>query len=465
MSHSFTSSQHQLKPARSWLTLVSLSMLQFIIAVDVTVVNVALPSIGAEFGATAGQLTWVVVGYTITGGGLLMLGGRLGDVLGQRRVLLTGTIVFGLASLLAGLAPTFQLLVAARILQGIGEALALPSAMATIVLMFPEGPRRSRALSVWAVVASCGLVLGFILSGVITELFGWRWIFLVAVPFILLVFIAVLILVPADRQRKRVTLDLPGAVLLTAAPLLFAFGIIELGEIDGLPQWAAVGILIGAVLVAGLFILVEKRTTSPLIPLEFFRNRTRVLANLATALLSAALSTSFLLFTFYLQNELGLSPLVTGLTLLPLAITLVAVATLVPRLLERWGARFCALLGIGFTLLAMVTIAVITQVEASALVMISAMILIAAGMGFGIVGLQYAAVTGVTADDAGTASGIQRAADQLGGSTGITVYVGIGFSAAAGAGNPFLLSSMVAIMGLIGAGVITLFIPKAVEAV
>src|SRR5699024_8756313 len=141
----------------------------------------------------------------------------------------------------AGLAPTFQLLVAARILQGIGEALALPSAMATIVLMFPEGPRRSRALSVWAVVASCGLVLGFILSGVITELFGWRWIFLVAVPFILLVFIAVLILVPADRQRKRVTLDLPGAVLLTAAPLLFAFGIIELGEIDGLPQWAAVG--------------------------------------------------------------------------------------------------------------------------------------------------------------------------------------------------------------------------------
>lgn len=465
MSHSFTSSQHHLTPTRAWLTLISLSMLQFIIAVDVTVVNVALPSIGAEFGATAGHLTWVVVGYTITGGGLLMLGGRLGDVLGQRRVLLAGTIVFGLASLLAGLAPSFQLLVAARILQGMGEALALPAAMATIVLMFPEGPRRSRALSVWAIVASCGLVLGFILAGVITELLGWRWIFLVAVPFILLVFTAVLILIPADRQRKRVPLDLPGAVLLTAAPLLFAFGIIELGETDGLPQWVAVGILIGAVLVAGLFILVEKRTTSPLIPLEFFRNRTRVLANLATALLSAALSTSFLLFTFYLQNERGLSPLVTGLTLLPLAITLVAVATLVPRSLERWGARFCALLGIGFTLLAMLTIAVITEVGASGLAMITAMILIAAGMGFGIVGLQYAAVTGVTVDDAGTASGIQRAADQLGGSTGITIYVGIGFSAAAGSGNPFLLSSMVAIMGLIGAGALAMSIPKAVEAV
>lgn len=446
------------------MTLVSLSMLQFIIAIDVTVVNVALPSIGAEFDATAGQLTWVVVGYTITGGGLLMFGGRLGDVLGQRRVLLTGTVVFGLASLLAGLAPSFQLLVAARILQGMGEALALPAAMATIVLMFPEGPRRSRALSVWAVVASCGLVLGFILSGVITELLGWRWIFLVAVPFILLVFIGVLLLVPADRHPRRSTLDLPGAVLLTAAPLLFALGVIELGEPDGLPRWVAVAILLAAVLAAYLFVRAEKTTPNPLIPLEFFRNRTRVLANLATALLSAALSTSFLLFTFYLQNTLGLTPLATGLLLLPLAVSLVVVATLVPRLLERWGARVCALLGIGFTALAMVTIAVITQVQGPAPAMIPAMVLIAAGMGFGIVGLQYAAVSGVTEEDAGTASGIQRAADQLGGSSGITVYVGIGFSTVLTAGNPFLLSSVVAIVGLVAAGVIAARIPGAGEA-
>ncbi|MGP6174364.1 MFS transporter [Corynebacterium sp. A21] len=157
----------------------------------------------------------------------------VGPVLGPHRVLLAGTIVFGLASLLIGLAPTFQLLVAARILQGMGEALALPAAMATIVLMFPEGPRRSRALSEWAVIASCGLVLGFILSGVITKLLGWRWIFLIAVPFILLVFIAVLILIPVDQQRKYGIFDLPNAVLLTAARLVFAFGIIELREIDG----------------------------------------------------------------------------------------------------------------------------------------------------------------------------------------------------------------------------------------
>lgn len=443
-------------PVRAWVTLACLSMLQFLIAVDVTVVNVALPSIGAEFGADARQLTWVVVGYTITGGGLLMLGGRLGDVLGQRRLLLAGTTVFGLASLLAGLAPTFHLLVTARLLQGVGEALALPAAMAVIVLLFPEGPGRSRALSVWAAVASCGLVLGFILSGVITELLGWRWIFLVSVPFIVFVLIATSILVPADRPRRRTTLDLPGSVLLTAAPLLFAFGIIELGEADGIPRWTAVAALAGSVAAACLFVAVERRAANPLVPLDFFRNRARMMANLATALLSAALSTSFLLFTFYLQNRLGLSPLTTGLTLVPLAISLVAAATLVPRFLGRWGARFCAVAGIGFTALGMAAIAITTHLEAPAPAMIPAMILIAAGMGFGLVGLQYAAVTGVTEEDAGTASGVQRAADQLGGSTGITIYIGVGFSAALAGADPFLISSALAVAGLIGAGLIAM---------
>lgn len=159
-------------PTRAWLVLCAMSMLQFFIAVDVTAVNIALPSIGADFGVDWHSLTWVVVGYTITGGGLLMLGGRLGDLLGRRRTLLVGTTLFRAASLLAGLATSFPVLVAARLLQGAGEAIALPAAMATIVLLFPERPRRSRALSVWAAVASCGLVLGFALSGIITAHLG-----------------------------------------------------------------------------------------------------------------------------------------------------------------------------------------------------------------------------------------------------------------------------------------------------
>ncbi|MFI9550820.1 MFS transporter [Nonomuraea endophytica] len=433
---------------RSWLVLGCLSMLQFLIAVDVTVVNIALPSIGAELRADARQLTWVVVGYTITGGGLLMFGGRLGDVLGRRRVLLAGTALFGAASLLGGIAPTFALLVVARLLQGAGEALALPAAMAVIVLMFPEGPRRSRALGVWAAVASTGLVLGFVLSGVITQLLGWRWVFLVAVPFILFVLIATVLLVPADRPGRRVPLDLPGALLLTAAPLLFAFGVVGETGLAWLPP-VALGL---AALAGVLFVAVERRADNPLIPAGFFRNRARVLANLATALLSAALSTSFLLFTYYLQDRLKLSPLVAGLTLVPLAVALVGAATFVPRLLGRWGARVCAVAGIGCTALGMAAIAVVVGVGAGALAMVPAMVLIAAGMGFGLVGLQYAAVAGVSEDDAGVASGVQRAADQLGGSTGITVYIGLGVAPALA--DPFVTSSVLAIGGLVVAAVI-----------
>ncbi|MEU3310989.1 MFS transporter, partial [Nocardiopsis sp. NPDC006832] len=339
MSSDILSCRGDSSPARAWLVLCCMAMLQFFIAVDVTVVNVALPSIGADFGVGGHALTWVVVGYTITGGGLLMLGGRLGDVLGRRRVLVLGTTVFGAASLLAGLAPSFAVLVIARLLQGVGEALALPAAMSVIVLMFPEGPRRSRALSVWAAVASCGLVLGFVLSGVITELLGWRWIFLLSVPFILVVLVAAILLVPSERSTESTPLDLPGSLLLVAAPLLFVLGVVEAGEADGALPWLPPVALAGAVVATALFIRVERRSPNPLVPLRLFRNRPRVLANAATVLLSAALSTSFLLFTFYLQNRLGIGPFQTGLLMLPLAAALIVVSVLVPRILERWGAR------------------------------------------------------------------------------------------------------------------------------
>ena len=440
-----TSRPEHISTTRSWAALVCLSVLQFFIAVDVTVVNVALPSIGDDFGVDPRGLTWVVVGYTITGGGLLMLGGRLGDVFGRRRLLLIGTAIFGAASMMAGFAETFAVLVAARLFQGVGEALALPAAMATIVLLFPEGRARTRALSVWAAVASCGLVLGFVLSGIITEHLGWRWVFLIAVPFILFVLIATVILLPGDRKQERAPLDILGSILLTGAPLLFAFGIVEAGE--GM-SWLPVAALTGAFIAAILFVGVERRAPNPLIPLAFFRNRTRVRANLATALLSAALSTSFLLFTFYLQDELGLSPLEAGLLLLPLAVALIVAVTVVPRLMGRWGARSCIIAGLGFAGAGMIVIAVAAQLDAPAWVLIPAMLFIAAGMGFGLVGLQYAAVTGVTDDDAGVASGVQRAADQLGGSVGVTVFVGLGFASIAHGVSPYLLSSGLAIIGL-----------------
>ncbi|SDC43933.1 MFS transporter, DHA2 family, lincomycin resistance protein [Streptomyces prasinopilosus] len=451
---------HSPSPARARLVLCAMSMLQFFIAVDVTVVNVALPSIGAAFDVDGHTLTWVVVGYTVTGGGMLMLGGRLGDLFGRRRVLLLGTGLFGAASLLAGLAPTFALLVAARLLQGAGEAVALPAAMATIVLMFPEGPRRSRALSVWAAVASCGLVLGFVLSGLLTAHLGWRWIFLVSVPFILVVLPAAVFLVEGDRPAARddSPLDLFGALLLTACPLLFTFGVVEAGG-PGTPAWAAPGALAGAVAAGVGFVRVEARSRNPLLPLHFFAHRTRVAANLTTMLLSGGLSTSFLLFTFYLQDRAGIGPLGAGLTMLPLAVSLIVFSMLVPRLLGRWGARACVLAGIGFTAAAMAAIALVSVLRADGVAMVPAMLLIAAGMGFGIVGLQYVAVSGVTEDDAGIASGIQRAADQLGGATGAAVCVGIGFAPALHSFDPFLVATLLAAVGLVTGAVVAWRMP------
>ncbi|UTM47194.1 MFS transporter [Glutamicibacter mysorens] len=432
-----------------------MSMLQFFIAVDVTVVNIALPSIGADFGVEGHSLTWVVVGYTITGGGLLMLGGRLGDLLGRRRTLLVGTTLFGAASLLAGVAPSFPVLVAARLLQGAGEAVALPAAMATIVLLFPEGPRRSRALSVWAAVASCGLVLGFALSGIITAHLGWRWIFLISLPFILVVIVATLFLVPADRSASRdgVRLDLPGSLLLTACPLLFVYAAVEAGE-PGTNPWVSVAALVGAALSAVGFVRVESKSPNPLVPLAFFADRARLRANLTTMLLSGALSTSFLLFTFYLQDRVGVGPLGAGLTMLPLAAALIAASVLVPQMLGRWGARACVLVGLAAAAGAMGVVALVAVLGGGAAWLLPAMLLIAAGMGFGLVGLQYIAVSGTTDEDAGIASGVQRAADQLGGATGVAIYVGLGFAPALHAEDPFVIAAVLAVIGLIVGAVV-----------
>lgn len=442
--------QRPISPMRAWLVLCAMSMLQFLLAVDVTVVNIALPSIGRDLSAAGHSLTWVVVGYTIAGGGLLMLGGRLADLLGRRRMLLAGASLFGAASLLAGLAPTFEVLVLARLLQGAGEATALPAAMATVVVLFPEGPRRSRALGVWTAVASCGLVLGFVLSGVITARLGWRWTFLLPVPVILGVIAAALLLIEADRSVARSSgpLDVPGTLLITACPLLFAYGVVRAGE-PGMNPWLSAAVLAGAALAGGAFLRVEARSAHPLVPRGFFAHRARITANVTTMLLSGALSTSFLLFTFYLQDVLWIGPLAAGLTMLPMGVATIAASLLVPRMLGRWGVRACVLAGLGLTTGAMATIALVAVLEAGAAWLIPAMVLVAAGMCFGLIGLQYLAVSGTTGEDAGIASGVQRAVDQLGGACGVTVYVGIGFAPGLHTANPFVFATVLAAAGLL----------------
>ncbi|MEO3977526.1 MFS transporter [Streptomyces sp. CAU 1734] len=434
-----------------WVTLVFLALLQFLIVVDVTVVNIALPAIRSDFDVDTRQLTWVVTGYTVVGGGLLMVGGRIADLFGRRRTLLLGALLFGLASLAAGLAPSLELLILARFAQGAGEALALPAAMSLLALLFPETVSRSKALSVWATVASSGLVLGFLLSGVITEFFHWRWIFLINIPVIALVLGAILLLVERDTVTERTALDLPGTLLITAAPLLLIFGVIELGE--GEPRLPlAIGALVAAVLCALAFVAVERRASRPLVPLSFFANRVRMVANGATILLSAGLSTSFFLLTIHLQETRGLSPIAAGVTFLPLAISLILISTVVPRIIERAGLTRTAVIGMTVAALGIACFALLPEDGSLLTGIVPGMVLLACGMGIGLVALQNAALHGVTEADAGMASGVQRCADQLGGAGGIALYIGIGFSPHLGDSiDPYTVAYGLAAAGLIAA--------------
>ncbi|GAA2076461.1 DHA2 family efflux MFS transporter permease subunit [Streptomyces albiaxialis] len=411
-----------------------LSLLQFLIAVDVTVVNVALPSIGAELGAGPASLTWVVTGYALAGGGLLLLGGRICDLFGRRRMFLLGTAVFGLSSLLAGVADGLPLLLAARLGQGAGEALASPAAMSLIALLFPVPEERARALGIWGGISASGLVGGVLLSGVLTELLHWRWIFLVNVPLVAAVLVATPLCVRPDaagggaRWRR---LDLPGAALLTCGPLALVHGVLRAAE----RPWTGADVLLplaAGVLALAAFVTVEARTARPLVPLRFFAHRTRTVANAATVLLSAALSTTFFLATLYMQNSLGMGPLAAGLAYLPFCAALLGAIAVVGRVIAALGLRATAVLGLVCAGAGCAWLARLPERGSLWTDVVPGMVAVALGMGLGLMALQNAALHGVTEQDAGLASGVQRSVDQLGSALGLAVLVGAGSGAGAG---------------------------------
>lgn len=407
---------------RRTLTLALLSLLQFLIAIDVTVVNVALPAIGARFDAGPAALSWVVTGYTLVGGGLLLLGGRLTDLLGRRRMFLLGAVLFALASLAAGLAPNLETLIVARFAQGAGEALASPAAMSLIALLFPGPEERAKALGIWGAISAGGLVVGVLLSGAIVQLLDWRWIFGINVPLAAVVIAITPRLVRADGPRASGRrLDLLGAALLTGGPITLVYGVL---------RGSVAAMLAGAVLL-GAFVLVEARTKSPLVPLSFFAHRTRAVANAATVPLSAGLSTSFFLLTLYMQDIVELTPLQAGLAYLPFCAALLAAIFLTSRLIGAVGTKYTALLGLILTAAGLGWLARLPDHGGFWVDVLPGMIGVAAGMGIGLLALQNAALSDVTEHDAGTASGVQRSVDQLGGSLGLAVLVG----AAVGGGS------------------------------
>jgi EmrB/QacA subfamily drug resistance transporter len=424
-------------PRRVSLTLFVVSAAILFDALDLSITQVGLPSIERDLDLSPAALPWVANAYVLTYGGLLLLGGRAADLVGRRGVFVSGLVLFGVMSLVCGLAPSGAVLIAARGLQGIGAALTVPAAVSIIATTFPEGQPRNRALGIFAACASAGFAVGLVLGGVVTDLLAWRWIFLVKVPAVLAVALLSLRVVDGDRKRgrDRPSYDLPGAIASSVGLLVLVFVITQLAD-RTLPGIAVAGAaLVAAAALVG-FVVWEGRTQDPLLPLDFFRLRTPRAADLASLTVLAAPFGFSYVATLFLQNVQGYSALETGLALLPGAVLSAVVSRYAaPALIRRFGLRASGVggllvVGAGFALLLRME----TGVPYAEVMLPANVICFGIGMGISYPVFTTAAVTGVEDARQGLAAGIQSTALQVGGGFGLAlVSAGVAAGAAGGA--------------------------------
>jgi EmrB/QacA subfamily drug resistance transporter len=391
-----------------WLVLVLVCMAQFMVVLDATVVNVALPSIQKDLSISDADLQWIVNAYALTFGGFLLLGGRAGDLLGRRRVFLVGLVVFTVASLLNGLAQSSEMLIVFRGLQGLGAALISPAALSIIAITFAEGPERAKAMSVWAAIAVGGGAVGLLLGGVLTDLLSWPWIFFVNVPVGIAVFIASRRFVPESKDpRGHKTYDIPGAVTVTAGLLILVYAIVKAQE-KGWTSAHTLGFGGLAFALLGLFLVIERRSPEPLVPLGVFRIRTIRAANVAMFLVAAGLFAMFYFNSLYMQRVLGYTPLQAGLASLPFTVGIMIGAGLAQQLVTKIGARETPILGI---VIGVVGMLLFLRLEPG---------------GSYVTDLLPAIVVGQ--ETAGLASGLFNTSQQIGGALGLAVLATLGAS-------------------------------------
>jgi EmrB/QacA subfamily drug resistance transporter len=408
---------------RRWKALIVLGLVQFMLVLDVTVVNVALPQIKDDLGFSDAGLAWIVMGYVIMAGGFLLLGGRLADIYGRRRLFLLGTGLFAVASIVSGAAAVQGMLIGGRITQGLGEALAAPAALGLIALLFPDGRERMKALGIWGGISGLAGVSGVVISGVLTDLASWRWVFFINGPIALFAMFLVPKLVSESRMvREHARLNFTGAVAGTAGLMALVFGLLVASEEPwGSPQ-VAIPLLVGLALV-GLMFLLEARSSSPLIPMRFFRNRTRVLANVFGLFFTAAFFGYFFLLTLYQQEILDYSPLRGGLAYIPFGLSMFVGVGLGTGLMPKLGVKplfATGFFGVALGLLLTSGIDVGTSYVGGVL---PGMIVIGISSGLIMPGGAMAAMHQVTEQDSSLASGVQNAVQQLGGALGLAVLV------------------------------------------
>ncbi|MER6023812.1 MFS transporter [Streptomyces anulatus] len=406
---------------RGGLALLVIASCQLMVVLDVTIVNIALPHMQKDLGFSTENLSWVVNAYTLTFGGLLLLGGRLGDILGRRRVFIFGVLLFVFASLLGGLSQEGWQLLAARSLQGVGGAIASPTALSLITTTFREGPERNRAFGVFAAVSAGGSAIGLLAGGLLVEWLDWRWVLFVNVPIGLLIAFATPRYIP-ESERRPGHFDIAGALTSTVGMVLLVYGFIRASE-DGWTDALTLGSFAAAVVLLAVFITVERGSKQPITPLWMFRDRNRSGSYVMMLSLAAAMFGMFFFLTLFVQNVLDFSPLRAGLAFLPVSAVIAVSAGLASQLLPRWGPKPFMVVG---ALLAAVGLGwlTLTDVHSSYLgSILGPMLVFGFGMGMQFVSLTLMAVSGVAPKEAGAASGILNATQQVGGSLGLSILV------------------------------------------
>jgi EmrB/QacA subfamily drug resistance transporter len=408
---------------RRWKALAVLALIQFMLILDVTVVNVALPRIQHDLGFTRPGLAWVVNGYVLMAGGFLLLGGRMADILGRRRLFLIGVALFAVASATCGAAVNPAMLVTSRFVQGLGEALAAPASLGLIALLFPDPRERMKALGIWGGIAGLGGTSGTVISGVLTDLASWRWIFFVNLPVALLALLLVPRLVSESRMvREHARPDYAGAVTGTAGLIAVVDGLLQAAS----HPWGSGQVLfplLGGVGLLLLMVWIEANSSSPLIPLSFFANRTRVVTNFVTLFFSSSFFSYFFLLTLFEQQILGWSPLKGGLSYLPFGFSIGAGIGLGTALMPRLGVK--PLLGAGFLGCA-VGLFLTSGIDVHSTYpagVLPGMIVLGFFSGISFPAIGNAALHEVTGQDSSLASGVQNAMQQVGGAIGLSCLV------------------------------------------
>lgn len=421
----------QKKETNHWIILVLLALAQFMVVLDVSIVNVMLPTVQRVFGLSVSNLQWIITAYSLAFGGFLLLGGRAADLFGRRRVFLGGVVLFSIVSLLDGLSQSGGMLISLRALQGLAGAFMSPAALSIVLVTYREGHERNVALSVWGIVASGGAAVGVLLGGILTQYLGWRWNFFINVPVGLFVLIyATRVLPKHESEEKHNDLDLPGAVSVTAALMLLVYALSK-APTEGWTNHRVLLYFAGSVVLLAAFIVNELRAKHPLVPLSVFRLRNVTGANLIQLCIAAALFSVFFFTTLYVQNILKYSPVKTGFSFLAVPFAIAITATNAPKLIKKMGPKPILMIsplisGVGLLMLGRVPVhgSYMTHVLPGLLVM-------GFGLGATFVSLLSAATAGVPPRLAGLASGLINTAQQIGGALGLAVLSGISASGTA----------------------------------